>query len=147
MDPSLLHTVLRHWSTLRAHWDASELLTSAAILVVAFAGIFWLGNQIGYRRRDKLARKGSLGSLSGKTAEQWAPYLDGFPGHVNEARFLGAPIDYVVFRGLADGEISEVVFVEVKSGRGKLSGPERALRDCIRAGRVRWEEHRVQSPR
>jgi predicted Holliday junction resolvase-like endonuclease len=130
-------------------WIASHSMeTSAAVL--GLLSILYLtyriGRAVGFRRRDKLARKGSRASLAGKTAEQWAPYLDGFPGAVNEARFLGAPIDYIVFRGLADGEVSEVVFVEVKSGRGKLSRAERSLRDCVRDKRVSWAEHRVESP-
>ena len=105
-----------------------------------------IGRAAGFAQRAAMARKGSLSSLAGKTAEQWAPFLEGFPGRVNEARFLGAPIDYVVFRGLADGEVTEIVFVEVKSGRSKLSKVERALRDCVRDKRVRWVEHRVSRP-
>jgi len=120
------------------------------LCAVAMAATLWigyrLGHAVGFRRRAKLALRGSARSLAGKTAEQWAPFLEGFPGNVNEARFLGAPIDYLVFRGLADGEVTEVVFVEVKSGRGKLTTAERALRDCIKDRRVRWVEHRVASP-
>lgn len=108
--------------------------------------VFRIGLSLGRRSRLRRAHEGSLRSLAGKTAEQWAPYLDGFPGLATEARFLGAPIDYLVFDGLGEGTIREVVFVEVKSGAGKLTPVERSLRDCIEQGRVAWVEHRIDAP-
>ncbi len=119
-------------------WLAGAL----ALALVAYR----IGRAIGQRRRLVRAHQGSLRSLAGKTAEQWAPFLDGFPGRPSEARFLGAPIDFVVFRGLGRGEVDEIVFVEVKSGRGQLSPTERAVRDCVLEGRVSWAEHRVPPP-
>ncbi len=105
-----------------------------------------LGRALGQRRGTRRAREGSRRALAGRVAEQWAPYLEGFPGRPTEARFLGAPVDYLVFRGLDEGRVDEVLFVEVKSGAGELSGVERALRACIDQGRVRFVEHRVPAP-
>ncbi|GHV35038.1 hypothetical protein AGMMS4952_27400 [Spirochaetia bacterium] len=49
-----------------------------------------------------------------------------------------------MFRGMNEKNITEVVFLEVKSGAGKnLNDQEKRLRDAIRAGRVRWEEFDV----
>ena len=87
--------------------------------------------------------KKSRGVLAGQFAEQLAPYLPGFRWSPSEVRFLGKPIDFVVFRGLDEGRVDEVVFVEVKSGASTLSTPERRLRDAIKKRRVRWVEYRV----
>jgi len=121
------------------------LLVLAGVFVAWFA--FVVGRFLGRRERVDKAMKGSHRALAGKTAEQWAPFLDGFPGHPTDARFLGAPIDYVVFDGLREGSVDEVIFVEVKSGQGKLTTVERSLRDCVAEGRVRWVEQRVDAPR
>ena len=49
-------------------------------------------------------------------AEQLAPYLPNFPFSSTEAKFIGAPIDFLVFRGMDAQDIEEVIFVEMKSG-------------------------------
>jgi predicted Holliday junction resolvase-like endonuclease len=90
-------------------------------------------------RRDAVRR--SRSAIAGRGAEQLAPQLGEFarrwdPG---DARFLGAPVDYVVFDGLAAGELRELVLVEVKSGSGSLSPNERAVRDAVAEGRVAYE--------
>lgn len=94
------------------------------------------------RRKDEALER-SRSVIGGQVAEQLAPFLPGFPGRVSEAKFLGAPIDYVVFDGMDEKDISRVTFVEVKTGSASLSAQERRLRDTIRDGEVRWVEHRV----
>ena len=80
----------------------------------------------------------------GKVTEHFVPYLPGFAYNPKDARFLGSPIDFVVFDGLNDGEVKGVVFVEVKTGTSALSTRERRIRDAVQAGRVQWVEIRPQ---
>lgn len=73
-------------------------------------------------------------------SEQLLPLSAAFPYDPADARFLGSPIDYVVFSGRASGTVEEVVFVEVKQhARLQLTTPEKSLKEAIEAGRVRWE--------
>jgi predicted Holliday junction resolvase-like endonuclease len=92
-------------------------------------------------RRDALRQ--SRATLRGQVSEQLAPLLPGFGYSLDDARFLGAPVDYVVFDGYGQGDEVEVVFVEVKTGRAKLSPGEKRVRDAVRAGRVRFETLRL----
>ena len=39
--------------------------------------------------------------------------------------------------------ITEVIFVEAKSGKSKLSSQEKSLKEAIENKKVRWEEYRV----
>ncbi|GAH57636.1 unnamed protein product, partial [marine sediment metagenome] len=55
----------------------------------------------------------------------------------------GKPIDLIVFKGMDEKDINEVVFVEVKSGKAKLSPVEKKLKDTIKNKKVRWEEYRI----
>jgi predicted Holliday junction resolvase-like endonuclease len=92
-------------------------------------------------RREALASSRRV--LYGQAAEQLAPLVDGFAFLPQESRFLGHPVDYVVFEGLGgDGDVS-VVFVEVKTGGARLSRRERRVREAIEAGRVRFETLRM----
>ena len=61
----------------------------------------------------------------GRISEQMVPLLPEFPFASADARFIGNPVDFVVFDGFTPvkdgkGEIS-IVLVEVKKGKGKLT--------------------------
>jgi predicted Holliday junction resolvase-like endonuclease len=125
----------------------------ALLLVAGLAAMYRIGRARGRgdaerdlpalvsdEREDAVRRSRAV--LSGQAAEQLAPWLPGFPWDPAEVRFIGKPVDFLVFRGASSGEISEVVFVEVKTGTSSLSKVERSLRDAVKEGRVRWEEYR-----
>jgi predicted Holliday junction resolvase-like endonuclease len=94
-------------------------------------------------RRDAVNRSQAV--TVGKVTEHIAPYLPDFGYNPKDARFIGSPVDFVVFDGLNGETVAQVVFVEIKSGSSSLSGRERQVRDAVKSGRVRWEELRVPS--
>jgi predicted Holliday junction resolvase-like endonuclease len=89
-------------------------------------------------RRDAVVRSRAV--TAGKVLEQLVPYLPGFPYHPGDVRFLGSPVDLVVFDGLSDGDVERVVFVEVKTGGSRLTRRERQVRGAVEAGKVEWLE-------
>ena len=72
-----------------------------------------------------------------------SPRIPNFPFSPTEAKFIGAPIDFLVFKGMDEQRIEEVIFVEVKSGAARLNHNEHSLKDAIINKRVRWQEYRV----
>lgn len=89
------------------------------------------------------ATKRSRAVIGGQFSEQLAPFLPNFPYKPTECRFVGKPIDIIVFEGMDDKEITNVRFIEIKSGDSKLSTHERKLRDAIKDKRITWEEYRI----
>ena len=81
--------------------------------------------------------------LGEQFSEQLAPFLPDFKYLPTECRFVGKPIDLIVFKGMDNKDINEVVFVEVKSGDAKLSQHEKKLKEVIEQKKVRWEEYRI----
>ena len=88
----------------------------------------------------------SRSTLKGQIAEQMAPVLPGFSYLPADARFLGDPIDYVVFNGRTNlanngaGEQElEIVLLEVKHGQSKLTPVQRAIAAAVETGRVSFE--------
>ena len=78
--------------------------------------------------------------LGGKFTEQIVPYLPDFKYDPTEARFIGSPIDLIIFPGLARGDPEEIVIMEIKTGRtAQLTPQERKIRQLIEEGMVRWE--------
>ncbi len=91
-------------------------------------------------RAKKEAIAQSRAVLGGKFVEQLAPYLPEFKYDPTEARFIGSPIDLIVFPGLASGDPEEIVIMEIKTGKtGQLTPQERKIRKLIEDGMVRWE--------
>jgi len=91
-------------------------------------------------RQDAIQRSQSV--TVGKITEHLVPYLPGFTYNPKDARFIGSPIDLIIFDGLNDGDIRKIVFVEVKTGASNLNARERRVRDAVVAGRVEWIEYR-----
>ena len=93
--------------------------------------------------REKATREAiaqSRAVLGGKFVEQLAPYLPEFKYDPTEARFIGSPIDLIVFPGLATGDPEEIVIMEIKTGKtSQLTPQERKIRQLIEDGMVRWE--------
>jgi predicted Holliday junction resolvase-like endonuclease len=92
-------------------------------------------------RKDAIDKSQSV--TMGKMTEHMVPYLPGFGFNPSDARFIGSPIDLVVFDGLGDGDIRKIVFVEIKTGVSTLSTRERIVRDAINAGKIEWLEVKV----
>lgn len=90
-------------------------------------------------RQDAIQR--SARALSGKTLEKFIPFLDKFPYNPHDVRWLGDPIDLVIFDGYSDnGDVSQVVFCEVKYGKSKLSTIQRKIKEVIENKHVKWLE-------
>ncbi len=133
--------------------DPLLLLVLGLFLVVAILA-YKVGSVTGSLKRDKYweeqipeIKKDSVersrASLGGQFSEQLAPYLPNFKYKPTECKFLGKPVDLIVFEGLDEKTVTEIVFVEVKSGDSELNTVQRKIRDAVKAGRVRWDEYRI----
>ncbi|MBU5687905.1 MAG: Holliday junction resolvase-like protein [Candidatus Aenigmatarchaeota archaeon] len=92
--------------------------------------------------RKESAEK-SRQTVGGKFAENIAPYLPDFKYDPTEIRFIGTPIDFIVFKGLSKKDPEEIVFLEVKSGKSQLSDLQKKIREIIKEKKVYWDEYRA----
>lgn len=111
------------------------------LFLAALYVLWWKARYTRAVRLDAVQRSQAV--TAGKVFEQVVPYLPEFPFNPKDARFLGSPVDFVVFDGLNDGQVCGIVFVEVKTAGSDLSTRERRVRDAVQAGRVSWREVRV----
>ena len=83
--------------------------------------------------------------IRGLVTEQMAPFLQGFDFDPGDARFIGNPVDFVVFDGFGEGALRSVTLVEVKTGRSRLNDNQRAIREAVETGLVplQWKEVRL----
>jgi predicted Holliday junction resolvase-like endonuclease len=116
--------------------DLARLLTAEYDLKM----LQWRGAYEANIRADAIRRSSAV--IRGKVSEHLAPFID-FPYNPRDARFIGSPIDIIVFNGADDGNIFEVIFLEVKTGKSTLTPRERQLRFLIETKQVEWRELRL----
>ncbi len=116
------------------------------LLIVALVYLLWRYFQLkGQIEREKAqaredAIKQSQAVIRGKVTEHLMPYFPDFRYNPKDVRFVGSPIDLIVFDGLAEGELKKVAFIEVKTGKDSdLSAREREVRKCIESRSVSYE--------
>ena len=130
--------------------DASIIVIAIIIGIIGYLIGYYISkikrdrywdSQIDSHRQDAIARSRAV--LAGNFSEQLAPYLPNFPFNPSECKFIGKPVDFIVFHGLDEKNVTGVSFVEVKSGKAKLSGTEKTVKDAIDKGNVNWVDYRV----
>ena len=52
-------------------------------------------------------------------------------------------MDYVIFDGLSNGHLREIVFLELKTGKSGLNKNERSIEAIVREKKVRYECLRI----
>lgn len=130
------------------------------LLVVLFAAVIFLGVKYVYLRANfnqkvnewlekeearirKDAIERSARTLSGKTLEKLIPFLERFPYNSHDLRWLGDPIDFVIFDGYSKKSPEQIVFCEVKSGDSNLSKLQNEIKELVEKKKIKWFEFRI----
>lgn len=150
----IIYVVLLVYLYYKSRWDSSNIER----LNIAHSEIFSKYTQaekdlavalerLSQREKELEETKSSRKSTevrTGQIVETWAPFISSFEYNPKDARFIGNPIDYVIFSKDNSGKINKIVILEIKSGDGKLSKPQREIKEAIKAGKVYFEEINVK---
>ncbi|MEK6852906.1 MAG: Holliday junction resolvase-like protein [Nanoarchaeota archaeon] len=110
----------------------------------------WKQETVELIRKDTLERSRNV--LKGKLGEQFLALHPSFPFDPSDARFLGNPIDYVIFDGYTEAsenkdknkEVS-VIFLDVKRGsKAKLTRGQEKIKKAVEKKRVRWKTFEME---
>ncbi len=94
-------------------------------------------------RRDAVDRSKAV--IVGKVTEHVVPFFPQFKFNPKDARFMGSPLDFLIFDGLDDGRLRKIILVEVKTGAANLSVRERSIQQAVVEKRVEFAVLRIQS--
>lgn len=111
------------------------------VLVLLLALIFFLLKRISSLEsalQDLQFSKSSQSVKYGKMTEQFIPFAKDFPFSAEKFRFLGNPIDGIVF------EDDKIIFAEFKAGSAQLSPRQRSIKDLVDRKKVEWFEFKVK---
>lgn len=114
-----------------------NLENAATLTAQARLGI-WINENEERIRKDAAHR--SLKVNLGKVTEHLLPFSEQFKNfNPKDARFIGSPIDLIVFDGVCDKkDLITIYFIEVKTGGSALSKPQMQIRNAIDNHRVKW---------
>ena len=82
--------------------------------------------------------KSSQSVKYGKMTEQFIPFIKDFPFNSENFRFLGNPIDGVIF------EEDKIIFAEFKTASSQLSQKQRRLKELVESKKVEWFEYKIK---
>jgi predicted Holliday junction resolvase-like endonuclease len=98
-------------------------------------------------REDALTRSRLV--LKGKIAEQLAPLFKFFGHNPSDARFIGDPVDYVIFENYTkvkervEDEPITIILADVKTGKAELTYEQKRIKEGIEKGLVKFKTIRV----
>jgi len=68
-----------------------------------------------------------------------APLHPGFPYHSKDMVFVGKGFDYLVLDGLSEGNLRQVIFLEIKSGGSMQNRNEKQIETIINTKLVKYQ--------
>lgn len=134
--------------------EISQIFITILIFLSGFLIGFLIVSFVNFTKNKKLRKDAvnrSRAVLTGQILEQVAPYLPNFPCNPEDVKFLGRPVDFIGFvtskkdedLPLEERSISEILFIEVKSGSSTLTKREKEVKKAIESKRVKYIEYRI----
>lgn len=90
------------------------------------------------RYNKLLSQKKSSEVRLGQISEHMAPFTEAWPYDSKNFRFIGSPIDGITF------EKDKIVFVEIKTGKSRLSSKQRDIKALVDSGKVEFMTFKVE---
>lgn len=104
------------------------------LVVLLYKKAVFLHNEL----RDLQFNKDSQSVKYGKLTEQWIAFSDRFPYDPQRFRFVGNPIDGLVF------EDEKIVFCEFKTASSQLNENQKRVKRLVENKKVEWLEFKIK---
>jgi len=90
------------------------------------------------KRAHTSSERAAISVGVGKNIEQMLPAHKNFNLITADCRFLGEPIDIILFDGVSEDKIKRITFMDVKTGNASLNDHQKMIRDAINDHDVGW---------
>ena len=88
---------------------------------------------------DVRSEKMAIAAGLGKIIEKVLPAYRQFNQPIADCRALFEPVDLIIFKGCCNSKVDSITFMDIKTGDGRLSKHQRAIRDVVEKKKVRCE--------
>ncbi|MDD2565644.1 MAG: Holliday junction resolvase-like protein [Candidatus Gracilibacteria bacterium] len=132
--------------------NISEILNIQVIIIIAITLMFGIligylfGKFVGYleikqNRTDAIKR--SRNAILGEIYEKIMPFLNEFQYSPKDMVFVGKGFDYLILDGLNEGDLREIIFMEIKYGSSTLNKNEKMIRQTVGSKKVKYIEFKI----
>lgn len=107
------------------------------------------------KHREQIAQeranavKQSKAVTRGKVSEEMLPMFPDFPYNLEDSKFMGMPVDYIIFDGMSefrdgnkDKEIT-IILADVKYNTARRTAVQSAIKKAIDNGRIKFQTMKV----
>ena len=91
------------------------------------------------RKQRKMSVKKSRSIILWEVAEKITPILPNLPYHTKDMNFLWKWVDYIIFDGLSEWNLKQIVFLEVKSWKSRQNKNEKDIENIIKSKKIKYE--------
>lgn len=106
----------------------------------------WIKSEEARIRKDAINKSKSV--IIGKVTEHLVPFFPGFKYNPKDVRFIGTPTDIIIFDGLDEGNIRQIIFGEIKTGKyGNLTAREKSVKNIIDKKNIKHEIIHIETER
>jgi len=88
-------------------------------------------------RKDAVRKSRSV--ILWEVAEKVAPLIPQIPYNPKDMTFIWKWVDYIVFDGLSNWNLKQIVFLEIKTGKSKQNNNEKQVEKIIKLKKVKYE--------
>ena len=127
-----------------------DIVTLIIGIIFGFViGFLWVQIQrMGIEKKIRQdAVRGSRNAITGEIYEKILPSMPNFPYAPKDMVFVGKWTDYIIFDGLSEGDLREIIFLEIKSGKSRLNANEKMIKNILDQKIVRFAEMRFGAPK
>src|SRR3989338_3957895 len=114
----------------------SSIIYVIVILVAVIFFLFYEITQLSRKLKTLQSTKQSQSTRYGQIFEELVPFSSKFPGDPKNFRFIGDPIDGVLF------DEDSIKFVEIKMADSKLGPRQRKIKELVEQKKIEWKEIR-----
>ena len=91
------------------------------------------------KKHRKDAVKKSRSVILWEVAEKVAPFIPQIPYNPKDMTFIWKWVDYVVFDGLSNWNLKQIVFLEIKTGKSNQNTNEKQIEKIINLKKIKYE--------
>lgn len=112
-----------------------SFVAGGAVVGLCLTIYFW--KKIAKQRKQAIKQSKSV--ILWEVSEKMLPIFPDFPYQSKDLVFVGKGIDYIVFDGLAEGDLRKIIFLEVKTGKSQLNKNEKMIQHYLANHNVKYE--------
>lgn len=118
-----------------------------ALIIGIIIGFLWMKIlSFGIQKQIRSdAVRGSRNAITGEIYEKILPSLPNFPYAPKDMVFVWKGTDYIIFDGLSEWNLKEIVFLELKSWKSRLNHNEKMVKKILDLRQVRFAEMRIDA--